>query len=296
MVEVIKLGHVGLVAKNYDAMLHYYKEILGLKLMAETTGASYFRVGVEHHAVALYKGDEAGLHHVAFQVDPKYSAAEVAKALSEKGIPAQVEHDTDPWIPEVVSFRDLDGTRVELYGEVPLPSSVENLTAIAPLKLGHVARGVADVRSTCSYYETQLGFRVSDWMEDFFVFLRCSPDHHSVNFIKAPAHNLHHVAFQVSDWSHIQRSSDILATHGIPLTWGPVRHGIGHNISIYHLNPDGSRVELFCEMDLMLDERLGYFEPRPWHEDNPQRPKVWKGTSRTRNIWGIGPPEAHRNA
>jgi hypothetical protein len=25
----------------------------------------------------------------------------------------------------------------------------------------------------------------------------------------------------------------------------------------------------------MHDEELGYFEPRPWHQDRPQRPKVW---------------------
>ena len=43
----------------------------------------------------------------------------------------------------------------------------------------------------------------------------------------------------------------------------------------------------------MLDERLGYFEPRPWHEDNPQRPKVWNPDDyRTANIWGIDPGEA----
>ena len=26
----------------------------------------------------------------------------------------------------------------------------------------------------------------------------------------------------------------------------------------------------------MNDESLGFFEPRPWHHDHPQRPKVWE--------------------
>jgi hypothetical protein len=40
-------------------------------------------------------------------------------------------------------------------------------------------------------------------------------------------------------------------------------------------------------MDQMNDESLGYFEPRPWHHDRPQRPKVWK-----REDFGLtwGPP------
>ncbi len=59
--------------------------------------------------------------------------------------------------------------------------------------------------------------------------------------------------------------------------WGPIRHVVGHNIAAYHRNADDIRVELFCELDMMLDETLGYFEPRPWHEDRPQCPKGMAG-------------------
>jgi hypothetical protein len=44
----------------------------------------------------------------------------------------------------------------------------------------------------------------------------------------------------------------------------------------YHRNPDDQIVEFYTELDVMYDEALGYFEPRPWHDDQPQRPKVWK--------------------
>ena len=78
-----------------------------------------------------------------------------------------------------------------------------------------------------------------------------------------------------------------LARHDIHLVWGPGRHIIGHNIAIYHRNADKVRVEFFCEMDQMKDEALGYFDPRPWHQDRPQRPKVW-GPETLRNYWGYG--------
>jgi hypothetical protein len=35
----------------------------------------------------------------------------------------------------------------------------------------------------------------------------------------------------------------------------------------------------------MHDEDLGFFEPRPWHQDRPQRPKVW-GDGTLSNWWG----------
>jgi len=37
----------------------------------------------------------------------------------------------------------------------------------------------------------------------------------------------------------------------------------------------------------MTDEALGYFEPRPWHRDHPQRPKVWSRDEGS--IWGPPP-------
>jgi len=46
------------------------------------------------------------------------------------------------------------------------------------------------------------------------------------------------------------------------------------------------RVELFCEMDQMKDETLGYFDPRPWHQDRPQLPKTWPKDT-MRNYWGF---------
>ena len=69
--------------------------------------------------------------------------------------------------------------------------------------------------------------------------------------------------------------------------WGPGRHIIGHNIAAYHRNSDNVRVELYCEMDQMSNEALGYFDPRPWHQDRPQYPKVWPKDT-LRNYWGFG--------
>jgi catechol 2,3-dioxygenase-like lactoylglutathione lyase family enzyme len=46
-----------------------------------------------------------------------------------------------------------------------------------PLKLGHIAHAVED-QAMADFYCRVLGFRVSDWIEDYFVFLRCNPDHH----------------------------------------------------------------------------------------------------------------------
>src|SRR6478736_6388098 len=102
---------------------------------------------------------------------------------------------------------------------------------------------------------------------------------------------LGHVAFHTPDVAGtVKFYCDMLARKDIKLFWGPIRHLIGHNIAIYHKNPDGITVEFFTDLDQMHDEELGYFEPRAWHQDRPQRPKVW-GDDTPTNYWGPGHPD-----
>ncbi len=169
------------------------------------------------------------------------------------------------------------------------PGSDLGELAVMPRKLGHVAFHTPDVAATVKFYCDVLGFKVSDWRSDFFAFLRCSRDHHTINLLQADNANIHHLAFELRDEAEINRACDFLARKNIKLFWGPIRHLIGHNIAIYHKNPDGITVEFFTDLDLMYDEELGYFEPRPWHQDRPQRPKVW-GNDTPTNYWGPGHP------
>ena len=166
------------------------------------------------------------------------------------------------------------------------------MIGVGPFKLGHVAFVVDDAGKMSEFYQKVLGFRVSDWVEDFFAFLRCGPDHHTVNFLTGKKTQMHHIAFEVKDFAQIQNACELLGQKSIPIIWGPLRHGPGHNVSTYHHNPDSHVVEFYIELDQMKDEELGYFEPRPWHHDAPQRPKVWRGKN-SRSVWGPPPTEAY---
>jgi catechol 2,3-dioxygenase-like lactoylglutathione lyase family enzyme len=150
-----------------------------------------------------------------------------------------------------------------------------------------------DIHPFVAFYQKILGFRVSDWQEDFFCFMRCGADHHTINFATGKSTRLHHMAFELKDWAHVLTACDHLGRNDVPIIWGPGRHGISHNIFIYHRDPDDQMIEFYTEMDQMLDEELGYFDPRPWHKDRPQRPKVWDRKSAAL-IWG--PPQGPDHA
>ncbi|GAY07989.1 VOC family protein [Pseudonocardia sp. N23] len=126
-----------------------------------------------------------------------------------------------------------------------------------------------------SIYQDLLGFRWSDTVGDFFVFLRCNADHHAANFMaSAKFSGMHHVAYEMRDPNHLIGMLDHLAKHGYRLHWGPGRHGPGHNLVTYHRDPDGNVVELFTQIDVVHDEAKGYGEPRPWHEEYPMYPRT----------------------
>ena len=184
-------------------------------------------------------------------------------------------NDISPSLAQAMVFADPNGTEVELYTDAKLVDS-RPVGGVAPLKLGHIACLGPDAKAISEFYIKALGFRVSDWIEDYFAFLRCGPDHHTLNFITGSGNFMHHFAFQLNDWGHMQKACDLLAQHKRTLIWGPGRHGVGHNVFVYHRDPDDHIIELFAEMDQMNDELLGFFEPRPWHHDRPQRPKVWE--------------------
>ena len=74
-----------------------------------------------------------------------------------------------------------------------------------------------------------------------------------------------------------------------------LRLGPGHNVAIYHRNADDQNVEFYIELDQLKDEELGYFDPRPWHHDTPQRPKTWDPKIAP-NLWGPLPmPDFRRD-
>ena len=207
--------------------------------------------------------------------------------LAGEGIKAERRSAISPGIADAIVFKDPKDTVIEVFSDYAFAADDGKQAGVKPIKLGHVAYRVNDVQKVVKFYTDVLGFRVSDWHGDTFAFLRCGPDHHTVNFVFDEVPQLHHIAFEVKDWAEIQRACEWLARNDIHLVWGPGRHIIGHNVAIYHRNADKVRVEFFCEMDLMKDEALGYFDPRPWHQDRPQRPKVW-GPDTLRNYWGFG--------
>ena len=289
---VTRLSHVALRSPDVEAARTYYTDVIGLSPFDTGDGAVHLASGGHGPALTLLSGSEPALDHLGFELAPARED-EVLAHLAAEGVAVRSSTDAEPGFTRVHAIEDVEGNRLQLcvVDQDRAPAS-RAASGIVPQKLGHVATRTVSAEAVTAFYESALGFRWSDWIGDFFVFLRCNADHHAVNFLNASRPGqLHHFAFELQDAGHVAEACDTLSAHGVRLIWGPGRHGVGHNLFTYHADPDGNVVELFCDLDRMASEALGYYEPRPWHDELPQRPKRWTPDPTSANLWGPGPPE-----
>lgn len=290
MVSVKRLRHLCLATPDLERQQAYYQDVIGLAEVGQEGGRIFLASEAGQVSVVLEAGSAPGMTAIAFDVAPDLDLAYLASVLCGAGIAAEIRTDPAPGCPAALRFCDPENRIIELHAGVRFHDNRRPLPGIVPLKLGHVACYTRDPGGIASFYQTTLGFRISDWIEDRFVFLRCGTEHHTVNFTRGPDARMHHMAFSLRDAAHMHRAGDILGGQKVPILWGPVRHGPGHNVAMYHRDPDGNAIELFYDLDSMTDEELGFWDPRPWHRDRPQRPKVWAGLPR--DIWGLPPSQA----
>lgn len=288
--QVAKLGFHAISSRDVEAIAAHYEEALHFVRSSEESGSVYLTTGSDHHSVVLEPGEPHGRSGLGFEIHG--TLEETAGRLRASGVACEERSDPAPGIGAALMIEEVGtGTPLFLY-EAQAGSGEGSVLGTRPTKLGHVASYVDDLAAAHVFYLDVLGFRWSDTIGDFFSFLRCNKDHHAINLMaSAKRSGLFHVAYEMRDLMHLKDALDHLAALGHRMAWGPGRHGVGHNIFTYHPDPDGNLIELFTEIDLIADEDTGIFEPRPWHEEWPQRPKFWDPAPGAANKWGWINPE-----
>jgi catechol-2,3-dioxygenase len=296
MSAVARLGHATFKTADISRMADYYSDVMGLRVVDRTTRRAIFGDRCGGEALILEQGSQAVCEDIAFAVNSADQLEALSKSLKAAGCSIERATDVTPRAKDARTFVDPKGTHVLIYVDAPVPAPLDDApVGIGALRLGHIAFASDKTKAVTDFYVNELGFKVSDWVEDIFAFLRCGPDHHTVNFLANNTTRMHHIAYELKDWAQVLVACDVLGKRRIPIIWGPGRHRVGHNIFIYHRDPAGHVVELYAELDQMKSEALGYFEPRPWHEYAPQYPRVWSKEEGL-PLWGLAPSDDFRRA
>jgi catechol 2,3-dioxygenase-like lactoylglutathione lyase family enzyme len=132
-----------------------------------------------------------------------------------------------------------------------------------PRRLGHLVMGSPDLAATVSLLTTGLGFKLSDTVDGVIAFLRCSTDHHNVAVVESAVPLLQHYSWECDDVDHVGHTATALyrldpERH----VWGMGRHFAGSNFYWYLSDPSGSFLELYSDLDQILDDEAWEAEGR----------------------------------
>ena len=121
-------------------------------------------------------------------------------------------------------------------------------------KLGHIVLRVRDAQKSKDFYMRTLGLKLAH--EDLTrgtVFLSFGEQHHELALFEpatgeasdSKQPGLHHAAWQLGSFEELQAAYRELKAMGIA-----VESTVEHNVtrSVYFPDPDGNRVELYCDM------------------------------------------------
>src|SRR5918998_1745395 len=183
MVQVRRLGHATLTTPDLERGVSYYADILGLSVYEKSGKRAVLGTRTGFEAIELEQGEGMSLKRLSFQVSPETDLKDVARDLEKHGLKVERRSGITPGVAKAVSFADPKGTMIDIYADYEFPPDDGKQSTITLLKLGHVAYRVHDAQGIVKFYTDVLGFRVSDWRQNTFAFLRCGVDHHTINFL-----------------------------------------------------------------------------------------------------------------
>jgi len=284
-VKVTKVGHIGMKVNDLSRHGEFYTETWGLGLTEEDRGALYLRAEEpSHHVLALYEDtpDANVVDHIGLQVRDRDDLERAAEEVARRGLEVLTPPgpSSEPGQSRAMRFRDVAGQVVELYCEPEAVRDEYGARPVKPTKLSHVVLHVPNIDEAVAMYRDVLGFREIDWNGHWMAFLNCNADHHSLALVAAEEPKLHHVAYEVRDWSELAKGIYNLGEQHVPRVWGPGRHGPGNNVFSYFWDLDKNVIEYTCEIEQV---------------DETYQSKVWEPGRGQPDWWCAYPPPPHMN-
>jgi catechol 2,3-dioxygenase-like lactoylglutathione lyase family enzyme len=279
MIQLRRIDHACLRVASLDEAVARWSIQFGLTERERGADRALLACGYEPYSLELVEADEPGYDHHAFELARDCSLGDAAAHLDRLGIAFEQRDgalhlaDADGFGVELVPYRPADDLRPDVA------RSTTDLRGYRPRKLGHTNFLTGELAAQTAFYTDVLGLRVTDRLGDEGTWLHCNADHHTLALVGKGTPHIHHIALELVDWGELRVALDHLAQHGRWLAWGPLRHGLGRNLSAYVRIPEEELfVELYCDME-QLEVGHGV---REWPDD-----------AHSSNVWGILPPRSY---
>jgi catechol 2,3-dioxygenase-like lactoylglutathione lyase family enzyme len=282
--RVNHVRYIGVAAPDFNQQVNFYAGLWGLNTVGVDGDVAYFAAegSPEQYVYRVRQAEDRRVDLVAFAVDDAAAVHALAAELANDGVhlAAQPDRLQTPGGGYGFRFFDPDGRTVEISADVEMrPFRVLEARESIPRKLSHVVLNSPDPERCMAFYTDKLGFKVSGWLENWFGFLRCTPDFHSLAFVRAPHANLNHVSFEMRGYDEYMRGVGRALQGGVPMYRGIGKHTPADSTFAYFRDPSGFTSEYSAPQEMIVDDEA--YQPRTWL--NSENKDEW-GTSFSRNL------------
>jgi catechol 2,3-dioxygenase-like lactoylglutathione lyase family enzyme len=262
------LHHLHLTSPDPSRLAAFYGDVMDMAVARTADGALLCRGAGRR--LLITDGPPRQLAHAAFACNDEGTLAAIGERAA-RGRPGPTAAD-NALLRDALAVVDPDGNRM-LFGLAAGDTPDGEPRLKGPLQ--HLTLATSDVDAIERFYAGTLGFAVSDRVrrdtgEVTTSFMRSNHEHHTLACFLAARAGIDHHAYETGDWVGIRDWADRFAARGLPLMWGPGRHGPGNNLFIFIEDPDGNWIEISAELETVRD--------RPT--------KDWPHAERTLNLWG----------
>jgi len=272
---VTHLRSIEVQVPDIGATADFYETAWGLREVASTGSARYFRAtGEEHHVVALHRGPR-NLVRVNLGAADRAAVEELHVRLGQRGVakltgPAAVD---EPGGGYGFSFADSDGREFRILAGVEQHADGSH-RGDRPFKLSHVVLNSAATDAATGLFIETLGFRLRDETK-MVSFIGCNSDHHSLGFTRVANDGVNHIAFELPSIDAVMRGAGRMKTAGYRIQWGVGRHGPGDNVFAYFIDPNEFAIEYTAEMQQIDDQTYRVGRPDDWYRGGNNNPDAW---------------------
>lgn len=275
MISHIRSVSLG-VPKIADAR-KFYEKHWQLEFVGTDDDRYYFGAAcAESYVLRLRAAEEPRLDFLSLAVDGRAEVDLIADRVSRRddarllGLPGIRE---EPGEGYAFRFLDCEGRVIEVSADVAgrsfRPVQAEESR---PKGINHIVLNTADLPRSKDFYEKMFDLKVSDWLGDYFCFLRSGSPHHVIALTSSPHVSLNHVAFDVRGIDEFMRATGAMMRSGFAPVWGPGRHGVGDNTFSYFQDPSSGFVMEYTSLLQNVDDS--------WV------PRVHPSTEQANDQWG----------
>lgn len=310
--QVAQCGAINLGTRDLAKSLHFFGALLGMEVVLREEKVAYLRGYQEltHHSLVLTEQDENIVKSYSFRVKRPQDVELFAQELERQEIEArEIPAGTEVGRGTAVRFLLPGGGHpFELYYDIDKPLAPEQIQSKLPSnssrrrglgvrRIDHfnVQTSRATINEAEKWVRDTLGFNRREFAlhrDDATVlasWMSVTPQVHDLAIVANAfdkTSQLHHVAFNLENFSDLLTAADILSDYEVTFDLGPGKHGIGQAMYLYVHDPgSGHRVEIYAGGYLIFDpdweaikwEREQFPDGLTWYGD----PFLYKGDARS---------------